>query len=93
MEDMPEIKELAAVGARGVIRGCGSVAEGIISLEGVACDNLEGGALEAARVGLEYPLDERVEVIRVGGLGEGCVGWIRFTRFVIFVPFFEHSRL
>jgi hypothetical protein len=69
------------------------VAKGVIPLEGVARDNLEGGTLKAARVGLEYPLDEGVEVIRMGWLGEGCVGWIRLTCFVVLVPFLEHTRL
>jgi hypothetical protein len=48
MEDVPEIVEAAAVRACGVIRGSGMMAEGIIALEGVSCDYLKGGALEAS---------------------------------------------
>jgi hypothetical protein len=55
------------------------VTKGVVSLKGVTRDNLKGGTLKAARVGLKHPLDEWVEVIRMGGLGEGCVGWIRLT--------------
>jgi hypothetical protein len=68
------------------------VTKGVISLEGVSCDDLECSALEAARFRLEYPLDEGVEVIRMGGLGEWCVGWIRLTCFVVLIPFLEHAR-
>jgi hypothetical protein len=70
-EDMFCVVKPSAVWACGVIRGSGSVTKGIISLEGVPCDDLECGTLKSARVGLEHALDEWVEVIRVGWLCEG----------------------
>jgi hypothetical protein len=46
-EDVVCVEEASAVGARGVIGGGGSVTKGVIPLERVPGDNLEGGALEA----------------------------------------------
>jgi hypothetical protein len=71
MEDMPGIVKSTAVWACGVVGCGGAVTKGVVSLKGVSCDDLEGGTLEAARVGLKHALDKWVEVIRVGWLGEG----------------------
>jgi hypothetical protein len=68
---MPGVEEAAAMGTCGVIGCGGTVSKRIISLEGVSHDDLEGSALKTARIGLEHALDERVEMIRVGWLGEG----------------------
>jgi hypothetical protein len=47
-EDVVRVEKASAVGARGVVRGGGSVTDGVVSLEGVPSDNLKGGALEAS---------------------------------------------
>jgi hypothetical protein len=92
MEDMPEVVEAATVRASSVIGGGGAVTKGVVSLKGVPRDNLEGGTLKSARVGLKHPLNEWVEVIQVGGLGEGCVRRIRLTCLVVLIPLLEHAR-
>jgi hypothetical protein len=58
--------ELAAVGTRGVVMGSCSEAVGIIALERVSCDELEGSGLVGAGVCGENSADE---------VGDGKAGW------------------
>ena len=58
--------ELAAVGTRGIVVGSCAEASGVIALECVSSNELEGGGLVGTGVGGENSADE---------VGEGKAGW------------------
>ena len=58
--------EFAAVGTRGVVVGSRSEAVGVVALESVSCDELEGGGLVGTGVGGQDSADK---------VGDGKARW------------------